>query len=152
MTALAYGDIDALVRSIWAAGWAAHPDVPTFWRAQEVGVLPDPRVTPHFMRNELTYGRETTVAFGGGRFAASKVKNGSVVMRVFSDVNLANDTVALGLLSDAEAVFRSLRTGALSFIGGMSGFDEDDSNAALVDAGNWTMRGSMVVWEYRFTG
>ena len=151
MTALVYGDIDAQVRSIWAAGWT-HADVPTFWRTQEAGVLPDPRVTPHFMRNELTYGRENTVGFGGGRFANEKVKHGSVVVRVFSDVNLANDTVALGLLSDAEAVFRSLRSGALSFIGGMSGFDDDDSNASLVDAGNWTMRGSLIVWQYRFNG
>jgi hypothetical protein len=151
MTALAYGDIDALVRSIWTAGWT-HVDVPTFWRAQEVGVLPDPRITPHFMRNELTYGRESTIAFGGGRFANQKLKYGSVVLRVFSDTNLANDTVALGLLSDAEAVYRSLRTGAISFIGGMSGFDENDADEPLMDAGNWTMRGSLIVWQYRFTG
>jgi hypothetical protein len=104
------------------------------------------------MRNELTYGRETTVGFGGGRFANEKAKFGSVTLRVFSDTNLANDTVALGLLSDAEAVYRSLRSGSLSFIGGMSGFDASDDDEPVTDAGNWTMRGSLIVWQYRFIG
>jgi hypothetical protein len=150
MTGL-YTDVRALILAQWAAGWT-RTDVPAHWRDNDPEPLPDPSTTPYFFRNEIDFGRERVRAFGGGRFANERVKYGSVLLRVFAARYLQTDTEALDLLWAAESIFRSTRQGNLSFIGGASGFDVDTEQKPEWEAGNWYMRASLVVFEYRFIG
>ena len=73
MTAGLYRTIRDDVFAIFNAAWA-HPDVPVFWRSNDLEPLPDPSDVPHFLRNEVDFGRETLVAFGAGRGANLKVQ------------------------------------------------------------------------------
>lgn len=141
-----YRDIRDGITMLWTAGWA-HSDVPVYWRSNDADPLPDPRDTSYFMRNEVDFGRETMRAFGGGRAANERAQFGSVVLRVFAGRGVGNEDTALDLMADAMQIFRSVRSGNLSFIGEGSGFD-----AGPTEDGNWFMRGSLMVFEYRFTG
>ena len=145
-----YLDIRDLVRTAWTDGWT-HPTVPVFWRSQDVATLPDPRETHHWLRNELRFDQETTVAFGGGPGNNEKLKFGTLIVRVFADIEMRDDTMALRLLSDAEAIFRGQRIGSMSFYG-FSGIDGTDAGLPPRDIGNWTTGGTALNWEYRFTG
>lgn len=146
-----YRTIRDEIESIWTANWP-NPSVPVYWREADADPIPDPSVVPNWLRNEIDFGRERVRAYGGGLGANERVKFGSVIIRVFADRGALNDDTALDLLSDAEAVFRSRRTTDLSFIGEMSGFDEDAGIDPPHEDGNWFMRGSLVVFEYRFVG
>jgi hypothetical protein len=137
------------IEGIWNANWA-HPDVPVFWRENDSLPPEDPAVTPNFMRNEIDFGRERLIAFGGGPRANQLVKYGSIVLRVLSSRSLMSDDTTLDLLSDAEAIFRSRLEGDLAFIGGMSGYDVQAETG--VENGVWYMRASLVVFEFRFIG
>jgi len=137
------------ILSIWTANWT-HTTVPVLWRENDPEPLPDPQTSPHFLRNEIVFGRERIRAFGGGQFSNERFKYGSVIVRVFASRALQTDDTQLDLLSDAEAVFRSQRVGELTFIGDVSGYDEDASVQPPEENGNWFMRGSLIVFEYRF--
>src|SRR5215510_12981386 len=118
---LPYRDISDTVRAQWDAGWP-HADVPAYWRANDADPFPDPSTTPHFLRNEIEFGREQGIATGGGRFRNEIAQFGSVRMTIWTARDLLNEDEALDLLGDAAKVFRSTRTltadGDLSFIGG----------------------------------
>ena len=151
MTAGLYRTIRDDVLAVFDAAWA-HSDVPVYWRSNDSEPLPDPSDVPHFLRNEVDFGRETLLAFGGGRGANLKVQFGSVLLRVFAARALGDEDRALDLMADAMAAFRSQRiTDAvgndLSFIGEGSGFD-----VAPTEDGNWFTRGALMVFEYRFRG
>jgi hypothetical protein len=148
---------DAIVE-VWNQRWP-NATVQVTWRANEVIPALDPvsggrdgNGTPHFFRNEIDFGRESVIAFGGGPGQNQRVQFGSVMMRCFTSILLGDEDDALDLLDDATRVFRSYRTidrdGAdLSFIGEGSGFDwGPDEN------GVWFVRGALQVFEYRFLG
>lgn len=153
MTAGLLRTIRDQIEGIWTPAWAVNnAAVPVYWRENDTEVLPDPGVTPYFLRNEISFGRERVRAFGGGLAANERVKFGSVLVRVFAARALQNDDTALDLLSAAEGIFRSVRQGNLSFIGDSSGFDDDGTITPEWEAGNWYMRGSLIVFQYRFVG
>lgn len=136
---------------LFEAGWA-HPTVPVYWRANDAEPLPDPHDVNVFVRNEVEFGRETVMAYGGGRLANQRALFGSVLVRVYAARYIQSEDVALDLMSDALACFRSQRVvdalgNTLSFIGEGSGFDVDPT-----EDGNWFIRGAMTVYEYRFIG
>lgn len=141
-----YLTISNAVQSLWAAGWS-HGDVPAYWRTNDADVLADPSSVSHFMRNEIDFGRETVIAFGGGRMANERSQFGSVLLTVWASRALQSEDVALDLLADAASIFRSVRSGSLSFIGEGSGFVTGPS-----EDGNWFVRGVQLVFDYRFTG
>lgn len=137
--------------AIWNAGWT-HPEVPVYWRSDDPQPLPDPFTTQHFFRNEVDFGGEEIEAYGSGRGANLKVQRGSVIIRCFTSRTIGTEDLALDLLSDAAAMFRSYREtdgigNDLSFIGRGSGFDWGPG-----EDGNWFMRSTLFVFEYRFLG
>ena len=136
------------IKAIWAARWPAGIATPVVWRenAGSTDTGPDPTAGGRFLDLEVDFGVERVRAFGGGRGQAERLKFGSVLIRVLT-VTGEGDDEALDLMSAAEAVFRSQRVGALSFIGSISGFDESRATS-----GNWFQRASMAAWEYRFRG
>jgi hypothetical protein len=141
-----YRTISAAITTLWDSGWS-HSDVPVFWRANDAEVLPDPSDHSYFLRNEVDFGRETVRAFGGGRMSNERAQFGSVVMRVFAARSVGDEDTALDLMADAMQIFRSVRSGDLSFIGEGSGFDEGPDESGL-----WFIRGSLMVFEYHFLG
>jgi hypothetical protein len=145
------------IMAAWNLGWT-HPDVPVFWNSNSPLPDPDPLGgnghpgSPHFFRNDIDFGREEIIAFGGGRNANLRVQYGSVIMRSFTSVVLQDEDTSLQLMSAAMAVWRGYRStdaqgNDLSFIGSGSGFDSGPT-----DDGVWFMRGSLAVFEYRFPG
>lgn len=147
-----YRQIRDDVLTLWAAKWD-HADVPVFWRSNDLEPLPDPSTANHFFRNEVDFGREATIGFGGGNHANFKAQYGSVILLCFTARAYGDEDVALDLMGDAMGVFRSERLPAdplgndLSFVGDGSGFGSGPS-----EDGNWFFRGSMIVFEYRFRG
>jgi hypothetical protein len=139
------------ILGLWNAGWT-HSDVPTFWRSDDRDPMPDPSTAAHFLRNEVDFGAERLIAYGAGRAANLKAQFGSVVLRTFTARAVGDEDAALDLMADAMGIFRSQRItdglgNDLSFVGDGSGFD-----AGPTEDGNWFMRGSLIVWEYRFRG
>lgn len=145
-----YRDIRDQILSVWTANWT-HTDVPVYWRSNDADPLPDPSDTAHFLRNEIEFDRERIVGFGGGRGQNLKCLQGTVLFYVFSSRQLQNEDVGLDLLSDAVAAFRSQRVGGLSFLGDTYSFDAAQEQSPE-EAGNWFVRGTFVVFEYRFNG
>ena len=141
-----YLTISSSIQSLWALGWA-HPTVPVYWRANDADPEPDPSTIAHFLRNEVDFGRERLMAFGGGRFANERSQFGSVLITVWAARDVGSENTALDLMADATAIFRSVRSGDLSFIGEGSGFMSGPD-----ETGNWFVRSFLTVFEYRFTG
>jgi hypothetical protein len=152
-----YAVIRDNIVAAWDAGWT-HAEIPVLWRGSDSLPEPDPN-TPgpgapaaaHFFRNEVDFGLEEIVGYGAGRFGNFRQQNGSLILRSFSSLALQEEDVALSLMSDAVAIFRSTRStdghgGDLSFIVG-SGFDWGPT-----EDGNWFMRGYELVFQYRFYG
>ena len=136
------------IEDVWDDGWThSGTEVPVYWRSNDADPLPDPSSVSHFLRNEVSFGREAAVAYGGGRFRTERLQFGSIVIRVFASRAVRDEDTLLNLLSDAMEVFRSKREGSISFIGPGSGFDE-----GATEDGNWFYRASLQVFEYRFQG
>lgn len=146
-----YHTIRDAIQAVWTANWT-ETSVPVFWRENDAEPLPDPSTTPYFLRNEIDFAHERVRAFGGGRNANERLKFGSLIVRVFAARSLQNDDLGLDLMDSAEAMYRSLKIGDLSFIGEMSGFDDTGEPIPMPESGNWFMRGSLIVFEYRFVG
>jgi hypothetical protein len=147
------------VQAAWNASWT-RTDVPVLWRENEPLPLIDPISgssngnafgLPYFFRNEIDFGREEIVGFGGGRFRNFRIQYGSVILRNFSSVTVGNEDEALRLISAATNIFRSYRVQQddwdLSFIGSGSGFDWGPT-----ENGVWFLRGCLEVFEFRFPG
>lgn len=145
-----YRTIHEQIEALWNAGWT-HADVPVVWRANAPDSRPDPGLTPHFLRNEVQFGRETIIAYGGGPGRNFRALFGSVLFYIFSARAEQDEDTGLDLMADAVAIYRSQRVGDLSFIGDHSGFDVGPDQQPLED-GNWFVRGAMVVFQYRFQG
>lgn len=150
MTGL-YNCIEDDVLALFNLTWA-HPDVPVFWRTNDLEVLPDPLTTPFFLRNTVIFGPEAYIAFGGGRGANDKTIDGVVEIVGFSSRSKVSERNLLELMWDATQTFRSKRVAGsfaggsdLSFIGHGSAFD-----IAPEESGNWYMRGTRVAFVYRF--
>lgn len=146
MTDGVYKQIRDAVEGIWDAGWT-RLDVPVYWRSNDADPLPDPSTIDHFFRNEVSFGQETVVASGGGRFATERLQFGSVLIRCFVSRTLQDEDEMLNLLADAMKLYRSVKQGQLSFIGTGSGFNEGPT-----EDGNWFYRGTLTVFEFRFQG
>lgn len=143
-----YLDIQTAIQALWTAGWTVDAtEVPVYWKTNNLPILPDPSVIRHFLLLEVSFTQERGVAFGGGRGQNERLQFGSVIIRVFTARRVTNNTRQLVLLGTAMDIYRTVKTGALSFIGEGSGFDED----AIPD-GNWNIHGAQMVWEYRFRG
>jgi len=145
------------ILTAWNAGWT-RTDVPVFWRSNQPLPDPDPlggsghEASAHFLRNEVDFGHEDIVGFGGGRHRNLRAQYGSVLLRTFSSLVVQDEDESLKLMSAAMAIFRSYRVtdskgGDLSFIGTGSGFDSGPT-----EDGVWFMRGALAVFEYRFPG
>lgn len=141
-----YLTISNEIISLWNSGWT-HVGVPAYWRANDADPLPDPSSISHFLRNEVDFGRERMMAYGAGRFGNERSQFGSVLLTVWADRALRSEDTALELLADGMAIFRSVRSNELSFIGEGSGFTMEPS-----EDGNWFVRGAQLVFEYRFIG
>jgi hypothetical protein len=149
---------DAIVER-WNNVWP-NQLIEVSWRSNQVLKAFDPAFgghngngTSHFLRNEIDFGRESVIAFGGGAGKNQRVQYGSVMLRLFTSILIGDEDEALDLMDDATAVFRSYRSvdtqtgNDLSFIGEGSGFDwGPDEN------GVWFVRGALTVFEYRFLG
>ena len=147
-----YRQIQDDVIPLWTTAWGAHPTVPAYWRANDAEVLPDPITTPYFFRNEVEFGRESVIGYGGGLGRNLRAQFGSVILHSFVGRHVQSEATALDLLADAAAAYRSKSitdalSNQLSFLGDGSGFD-----IGPVDDGNWFVRGLLIVFEYRFTG
>lgn len=141
----------------WNAGWT-HTDVPVFWNSNSPVPDPDPLGdsnhpgSVNFFRNEIDFGDVEPVAYGGGAGANLYAQRGSVIMRSFTSALAQDEDASLQLMSAAMALWRGYRVtdshgNDLSFVGSGSGFDQGPT-----DDGVWFMRGSLAVFEYRFTG
>jgi len=149
-----YRSIQEDIQGIWTAGWTHDPAViPVRWRVNDVELDIDPSSFSHFLRNEVDFGAERIIGFGGGRNSATRVQFGSVNIHAFSARDVRSETLLLDYLHDATSIFRSKRIagsyagGDLSFIGEGSGFE-----SSITEDGNWYHRGAMLVFEYRFHG
>lgn len=145
-----YSSITVACQGLLAIGFTRS--IPIFWRANDPEPMPDVVTQPLFLRNEIEFGAERTMAFGGGQFGNLKGQFGSVVLRGFAARMVLQETDLLDALGEAVACFRSKRIidglgNNLSFIGEGSGFRE---NAA--EDGNWFIRGCLMVFQYRFSG
>lgn len=141
-----YRQVRDQIANIFNANWM-HPEVQVYWRENIPDPLPSPQDGEHFLMLEVDPGRESIMAFGAGRFENERALFGSLRIYVFSARSLRSEDVTLDLLAESVAIFRSLREGNLSFIGDGSSFSE-----GATDDGGWYMRGSLVVFEYRFVG
>jgi len=150
--------IKQAVMAAWTESWT-RTDVPVLWRENEPLPLIDPvsgtsgngMGLPYFFRNEVDFGREEVIAFGGGRYRNLRVQYGSVILRQFASVTIGSEDEALRLISAATAIFRSYRKQQddwdLSFIGSGSGFDWGPT-----ENGVWFTRGYLEVFAFRFPG
>lgn len=150
MTAGLHRTIRDDILSRWTAAWSS--DVPVLWRSNDPQPNLDPSSVPHFLRNEVDFGREVVLAFGAGRGTNSRSQFGSVIFRCFTSRTLGDEDDGLDLLSSAMAVFRSYRAtdgsgNDLSFIGDGTGIDTGPE-----EDGVWAIRGGLIVFEYRFSG
>ena len=150
-----YGVIKRAIVAAWDEGWT-HTDVPVLWRENE----PLPRIDPitggtggmpYYFRNQVEFGSEEIIGFGGGRGRNFRAQRGSVIIRSFASVLIGDEDQALRMISDATAIFRSYRKQQddwdLSFIGSGSGVDWGPN-----ENGVWFQRGCLEVFEFRFTG
>lgn len=150
-----YRSISADVLALWSATWNVDPSVvPAYWRSNSTDPAPSPVAFAHFMRNEIDFGRETVLGYGGGAGHNERAQFGSVLLRIFTARDVGNEDDALDYLGLATNAFRSKRAAGsyaggseLSFVGPGSGFD-----AGPTEDGNWFFRGVLVVFEYRFRG
>ncbi len=143
--------IVANIQARWTAEWA-HTGVPVYWRFNDLQRLPNPATVPHFLRNEVEFGLERTMAFGAGLGQNLKAQFGHVAFTVMAARSLGSEDTLLQLLDDARGMFRSYRVedglgNTLSFIGDASG-----RGSAGTDDGNWFYRSAMASFEYRFLG
>lgn len=145
-----YNDVRSAIGAMFAAGWA-HSDVPVYWRANDANPLPDPEITPYFLRNDVDFGREVVMAYGGGSGRNQMAQFGSVLIRVFAMRPYGHEDRVFDLLGDAMLILRSQRvavgSNVLSFIGGGSGYGPPDP-----EDGQWFAQGAMASFEYRFIG
>jgi hypothetical protein len=147
--------IKQAIMEAWDNVWT-RTDVPVLWRQND----PVPRIdpitggtngTPYFFRNEVEFGREEVIGFGGGRGRNFRAQYGSVVIRSFTSILLGDEDEGLKLIADATEIYRSYRKQQdewdLTFIGSGSGFDWGPT-----ENGVWFMRGCLQVYEFRFPG
>ena len=101
---------------------------------------------------DIGQGEEVVRAFGGGQYDNERSQFGQVLISVAAARSLQTERTALELLSDAMAVYRSERiavgaTGDLTFLSDNSG-----TGGAVLEEGNWFVRRTYQVFEYRFRG
>lgn len=147
-----YSCIVTDIEGIFAANFS-YGGVVVAWRDNDAEPRPDPGATPLYLRNEVHFGREKVIAFGGGLGANERLQFGSVSFICFSSRATGNENALLATLSQAMGAVRgkvvpgSYGTSTLSFIGDGSGFDVDAE-----ENGNWFVRGCRFSFEYRFRG
>jgi len=90
-----YGVIKRAIVAAWDEGWT-HTDVPVLWRENE----PLPRIDPitggtggmpYYFRNQVEFGSEDVIGFGGGRGRNFRAQRGSVVIRSFASVLIGDE-------------------------------------------------------------
>ena len=134
------------VQAVWSTHWPGPATVPVLWHSNGLETVPDAADTTHWLHLAVEFAEERLVAFGGGRLANDRMLRGSVVIRVLAARGTGEDT-ALALLSDAVAVFRSRRVGALSVLG-----DAVLPEPGASEDGLWWIRSALAVFEFRFQG
>lgn len=148
-----FSTVEADVVALFNATWTQPASVvPVFWRGNDLEVLPDPSTTRYFLRNEILFGSESVVAFGGGLGRNEKILDGAVAFIAFASRSLVRETQILDYLWEATNAFRSKRVAGtfpggsdLSFTGNGSHFHVDPE-----EDGNWFIRGFRMAFEYRF--
>ncbi len=142
-------EVIRIVQTAWAANWPHGGTYRVDWASNLNLQQPDPGTATHWLHITVRFGRERIRGFGGGDRRNDRLKGGWVEIRCYSAAGYTED-VTLQLLSDALKVFRSQRSGTLSFTGGTRPVGAAGS-AGEVD-GKWWVRGAAVPFEYRFLG
>jgi hypothetical protein len=135
--------IDA-IETMWTANYAGSD--PVVWHHNANGAAPSAASTATWLHLAVEFADERIVAFGGGRFNNERRLRGSVVIRAIGRRGAGEGDI-LDALDEAVAVFRSRRTGDLSFIGDMV-MPEPGASAD----GIWWVRSAIATFEYRFLG
>ena len=134
----------AAVEAMWTANYAGS--LPVVWHHNSRDAAPSATTDPVWLHLAVEFADEVVVAFGGGRFNNERRLRGSVVIRAIARRGYG-EAGLLAALDAAVAVFRSRRTGDLSFIGDMV-MQEPGASAD----GIWWVRSAFATFEYRFRG
>jgi len=132
------------IETMWAAHWARLE--PVVWHQNTRDAAPSAATTQHWLWLSVEFAEEAVVAFGGGRRNNERRLRGSVVMRGFAQRGRGEDTL-LAMLDAAVDVFRSRRSGDLSFVGTMIMPEPGASGDGI-----WWIRTAIAPFEYRFRG
>lgn len=135
----------AAVQGVWTANpWGRSE--PVVWDQNTNDMAPSAATSPHWLSMEIEFAEEDVIAFGGGRFQNERRLRGSVVLRGYAQRG-RGETTLMAMLDAAQAVFRSRRSGDLSFLGPMV-MPEPGADAK----GIWRVRTAIAPFEYRFRG
>ena len=129
--------------------WTGNPwgrSEPVVWHQNTTDRAPAASTYQHWLHLSVEFADEVLRAFGGGRFQNERLLRGSVVIRAFAQRGRGEDT-QLAMLDAAMAVFRSRRSGDLSFIGANVMPEPGASGDGV-----WWVRSGICTFEYRFRG
>lgn len=129
--------------------WTANPwgrAEPVVWHQNTRDAAPSAASTQHWLHISVEFAEESVVAFGGGRRNNERRLRGSVVLRGFAQRGRGEDTL-LAMLDASMDVFRSRRSGDLSFVGTMVMPEPGASGDGV-----WWVRSAIATFEYRFRG
>lgn len=143
---MAHAAAIAAVQALWTTYWPHGTTYDVIWRSNALDVMPQPGADPTWVELDVQFLVERTMAVGSGLRANEKHLSGRVMITVHAALG-SGETTSLALLDAALDVFRSRRSGALSFIGDavfpMPGPSED---------GLWWDRSAVAAFTYRFQG
>lgn len=142
----AIADSVAAITARWTAAWVPVTGVPVVWHQNLSDAAPVAPAGAHWLHLAVEHSSDEMVAFGGGRGANERELQGAVAIRVLAKRG-AGETTQLQLLDSALDVFRSYRSGALSFLGA-TGLDQPGASSD----GLWWVRSGIAVFVYRFRG
>jgi len=141
-----YGAAVAAVSAMWAARWPSPAGVPVRWHSNTDEQTPSRADTLHWLHLSVEFEDEAQIAFAAGAGGGERELSGTVVVRVLA-ARGAGETACLELLDAALGVFRSQRSGPLSFIGSMA-----LQQPGASDDGAWWIRSGICAFTYRFRG
>lgn len=139
-----YADSVTAIRALWTANWSPSVSgVVVRWQENANDQIP---TADNWLHIQIEHGGEDLIAFGGGRAQNEIELQGRIIVAVMSKRG-RGEADGLTLLDEALEVFRSQRTGALSFIG--THVNPEPGPSA---DGMWFVRMGLSAFTYRFQG